>query len=237
MENNMESEKTTSNHSQEQYREVENSFEDKRALKEQIFLAVIFDKLIDAFEDDLYDSGAEEEDVSYFRKKVSHRDQKDILSILSLPKDIRSGLFKRCFSEENSGNNAIDKIISVALDGNKKYGFTLGYHVSDKDIIPSKNGWVITPSEFDDRDEMKMAYYSLDYENFYRKKPAKYVYFVRAETGENSSHKKDTSDRWSRATQLSIVDKVSLIEIDSLVKELYNQELKNATTPSVDDNK
>lgn len=204
-------------------------------MKEQLFLAVIFDKLIDSFEDDLYDAGADEADVVYFRNKVSNKDQEEILGILSLPKDIRGNLFSKAFKESSAGNKAIDSILATAMDGHKKYGFTLGYHVSDKEIVPTKEGWNIHAFEFDDRDEMKMAYYSLDYENFYRKKPAKYIYFVRAETGENSSHRKDTSDRWSRASQLSVVDKVSLSEVDSLVGELYKQALENATTSSVNE--
>jgi hypothetical protein len=195
-------------------------------LKEKIFLSVVFDKLIDTFEDDLYDAGAEEEDIRYFRDKVSHRSQEEILGVLSLPKDIRNNLFHKAFTKEAAGNVAIDSIVSSALDGYHKYGYTLGYHVSDKEIVPTKNGWNISPTEVDDRDDMKMAYYSVDYEHFYRKKPAKYIYFVRAETGENSSHKKDTSSRWSRAVSLSVVDKVPLAEVDELVEKTYKEALK-----------
>ena len=199
-------------------------------LKEEIFLNVIFDKIIDAFEDDLYDTGADEEDVTYFRNKISHRTQEEILGVLSLPKDVRINLFKKAFAETEAGNLAINLILHTAIEGHKKYGYTLGYHVSSKDIQPTKGGWNISATEVDDRDDMKMAYYSLDYEHFYRKKPAKYIYFVRAETGEGSSHKKDTSNRWSRAVSLSIVDRVSLAEVDEIVDETYKEALKKRHT-------
>lgn len=195
-------------------------------LKEEIFLSVVFDKLIDAFEDDLYDAGGEEEDIVYFRNKVSQKNQEEILGVLSLPKDIRTSLFTKAFKEHTSGNLAIDSIISTALAGYQKYGYTLGYHVSDKEIVPTKKGWNIQATEVDDRDDMKMAYYSLDYEHFYRKKPSKYIYFIRAETGDTSSHKKDTSNRWSRAVSLSVVEKVSLLEVDTLVEATYKEALK-----------
>ncbi len=212
----------------EKHLTLEEGTKDPLQLKEKIFLSVVFDKLIDSFEDDLYDAGAEEEDVVYFRNKVSKKSQEEILSILSLPKDVRDNLFLKAFQETDSGNKAIDSILQIAIEGHRRYGYTLGYHVSDKEIVPTKSGWSIHASEFDDRDEMKMAYYSLDYENFYRKKPTKFIYFVRAETGEGSSHKKDTSDRWSRAVQLSIVDKVSLQEVDGLVDQIYKETIKNA---------
>lgn len=208
----------------------ENALESVNTLdfKEKVFLSVIFDKLADTFEDDLYDAGAEDEDVQYFRGKVAHRTQEEILGILSLPMDVRKNLFKKAFVESAAGNSAIDLIISTAISGHAAYGYTLGYHVSDKEIVPTKNGWNIAATEVDDRDDMKMAYYSVDYEHFYRKKPAKYIYFVRAETGENSSHKRDTSSRWSRAVSLSIVDKVSLREIDEEVEEIYKEALKKS---------
>lgn len=196
-------------------------------LKEKIFLSVVFDKLIDTFEDDLYDAGATDEDLHYFRTKVSKFSQEEILGLLSLPKDIRINLFEKAFTN-STGVPPVDTILQTALDGYHKYGFTLGYHVSSKEIVPSAKGWNITASEMDDRDDMKMAYYSVDYEHFYRKKPAKYIYFVRAETGANSSHKRDTSDRWSRAVELSIVDKVSLREVDELVNQIYKEKTKNA---------
>lgn len=195
-------------------------------LREKIFLNVVFDKMIDVFEDDLYDAGADEEDVTYFRNKISHRTQEEILGVLSLPKDVRTILFKKSFAEAEAGNFAIDRILHTAIEGHKKYGYTLGYHVSSKDIQPTKGGWNISATEVDDRDDMKMAYYSLDYEHFYRKKPAKYIYFVRAETGENSSHKKDTSNRWSRAVSLSVVDRVALSEVDEIVDKTYKEALK-----------
>jgi hypothetical protein len=216
-------------------REVLNNSENKdilqgakneREIKERIFLTVIFDELLDAFEDDLYNAGAEEEDVTYFRQKVSSRSQEEILGILSLPKDIRVTLFAKAFKENDSGNKAVDQILSVALTGYRDFGFTLGYHVSQKDIEPGRDGWMIHGTEFDDRDEMKMAYYSVDYNHFYRKKPGKWIYFVRAEMGNKTAHKLDNDNRWSRAPLLSIVDRVLLHEVDDLVNALTKEAMK-----------
>lgn len=192
-------------------------------LRQNIFQTVIFDRLLDLFEYDLYDAGAEEEDVTYFRNKTKNKSQEEILGILSLPKDIRASLFKRAFESTGSGNIAIDQILSTALSGHKDHGFTLGYHVSQKEIKPTKEGWYIHGKEFDDRDEMNMAYYSVDYDHFYRKKPAKYIYFVRAETGGTTAHKTDNDNRWSRAPLLSIVGQVPLQEVDELVGQIFKE--------------
>jgi hypothetical protein len=111
-------------------------------------------------------------------------------------------------------------MVKAILESQVRFGATLGYHVSDKSVEPSGVDWVIQGTELDDRDDMKMAYYSLDYENFYRKKPASQLYFVRAETGERSSHRRDQNGKWGRATQLAIVDQISLREVDGEVSEL-----------------
>jgi hypothetical protein len=75
-----------------------------------------------------------------------------------------------------------------------------------------------------------MAYYSLDFENFYRKNPtAKYLYTVRAEVGDDSSHKKDTSNNWGRASRLSIITELNLHETQEKIQEALNEKNRAAS--------
>lgn len=204
----------------------ENNFKNEKELKEKIFQTIVFDKLESSFEEGLCEAELSNEAVSYFRNKMSTLSDDDILGILSFPKVLRLNLFKKKIELNGDGVEAVDEIVKTFLEASRKYGYRLGYHVSLSDIKETPTKWDIVGTEFDDRDEMKMAYYSVDYDHFYRKKSARWVYFVRAETGASSSHKIDNDSRWSRAPSLSIVDRIPLGEVDELVREKMS-EFKN----------
>lgn len=194
-----------------------------RELKERIFLNIIFDRLFDVYEEDLYDAGYEEEEVARFEERLEQMTDEEIKSVLSLPKEVRRPLFERYRQEIENGSMRVEELVEQIRNDSMRFGFTLGYHVSMREIAPAGGEWSVDGDEIDDRDDMKMAYYSLDFENFYRKKPARYVYFIRAETGERSSHRLDQSNNWSRAPRLSVVARADLREIDETVEQLYKE--------------
>ena len=71
---------------------------------------------------------------------------------------------------------------------------------------------------------MKMAYYSEDYLHRYKKKPGRFLYIVRAETGSRSAHKKDLANRWSRAPLLSVIDECDMKEINREINKAIEKE-------------
>lgn len=196
----------------------------EKELKERFFLALIIDKVFEDYENDMYDADFDEGDVKYFRSTISKMNDDDAKTVLSLPADIRINFFKKFLEKCKNGEFATKDLAKYIINISKERGYTLGYHCSIKNIERRKGQeWKIIGTELDDRDDMKMAYYSVDYENFYRKKPAKYIYLVRAETGSDSAHKLDMDNRWSRAPSLSIVSKVDLHEIDEEIKEHFKK--------------
>ncbi|MDP2815046.1 MAG: hypothetical protein Q8O19_00010, partial [Rectinemataceae bacterium] len=115
-------------------------------------------------------------------------------------------------------------MIDELLERARKYGFTLGFHLSPIDIRPGKDGsWMIKGTEKDHRhDDRAMAYYSTDYSHRYLKKPSRYLYVIRAETGEDTSHYPDNDGTWGHASSLAVIDQV---DMQSLEKEM-DQRLK-----------
>jgi hypothetical protein len=110
-------------------------------------------------------------------------------------------------------------MIQDLLSKSEKYNYTLGYHLSPREIKPDAQGnWVIKGTEKDHRHEdIPMAYYSLDYRNRYREKPSKFLYIVRAEQVEGSGHYQDNNGLWGHAPSLAIVD---VIDLPSIEKEM-----------------
>lgn len=190
---------------------------DKQHLRESIFVSVINEKLLEEFEDALYESEFEEEEVEEFKKNLESYSFEDIKQILSLPYEIRVrrlAVLKKNISEgKMTIAGAIERLKSDAA----KEGYTLGYHVSDAEVIPRKDAktgseaWIIDGKEEDHRDDdLPMAYYSTDLEHMYRKKRARYMYLVRAHTGENSPHRQDNDGAWGRASKLDVIARLDL---------------------------
>ncbi|MEN9852701.1 MAG: hypothetical protein RI996_644 [Candidatus Parcubacteria bacterium] len=112
----------------------------------------------------------------------------------------------------------ISTIVDSVVEINKRNGFTLGFHMSKFDIKPEHKGWVIAGYELDDRDNLPMAYYSLDYTNAFRKRDPNFIYVVRADT-KSDTHKKDLTNNWGRASSLSIIAKLDVADIDKEVEQ------------------
>ena len=75
-----------------------------------------------------------------------------------------------------------------------------------------------------------MAYYSFDYENLYRVKNPNYIYVVSIQENERSGHRKDGNNEWGRAPSLTVIEKINLKEVDEIVQEILNEEIKKAAS-------
>ncbi len=134
-------------------------------------------------------------------------------------------MFEKYHEDIEDRRTSVANAVRDICQKNKKYGFTVGYHLSDHHIPKANNGaWDIKGNEFDDRDNRWMAYYSEDYLNRYKKKSGKYLYVVRAEISPDSSHKRDLSNKWGRASLLSIIDECDMREIEQGINEAIKNE-------------
>ncbi len=192
--------------------------------REAIFRAIILRKLMDEVTDALEEYDYSEEEIARFKhllRNLSQVSEQRVLGVLAIPSELRQGIFGE-FRNELKRGKTIDDLFE-RLDANaQKYGFTIGYHVSNS-LIPRQAQWSIKGSELDDRDNMKMAYYSLDYTNLFRKNRGTYLYIVRAQIGEGTAHKRDLKNNWGRAPELSIIAEFDLVEIEERIKDLIKK--------------
>ena len=196
---------------------------------EQVFSTLINKIIIEEFENDLYEIFEEDEDVEKILDKINAFSDEEQKMILAMPKSIRQKRFE-IMAKKNTRNGLLDTdaFVQELFNNAKENGFTLGYHISKKEIIEEKSDWNIKGTDLDDRDDRFMAYYSLDYKNLFRKKRGEYLYVVRAETGPKSTHKLDNTNNWGRADKLSIIAALPLKELDEKVLKISEQRLKRA---------
>lgn len=221
----------------------ENRSESNRDLeiREAIFQTIILNRLVDNLEESLEESNFSDEEIKQFAEILPAYSAEDLSGIVAVPYELRSRVFSQYRSRINSGEMSISAMIAEMSENAKKYGFTIGYHRSGIDIQPEtlKNNsdtstWSIKGVELDDRDNIKMAYYSLDYQNIYRKRSGNYLYVIRAEIGEDTSHKRDQSNNWGRAPMLSVIDQFDFNELESQVESLKNKSASEKNKKAVD---
>lgn len=195
--------------------------------KEAIFETIVINDIISAFINDLEDAEADEDTVKEFTEELSNLSEVDIKGVLSMPKELRMRNFPQFVKDIEDGKTTPQTIIQKLAEQARTYGYTLGYHATNSKIIPQDSTWTINGTEVDDRDDRAMAYYSETYEDIFRADRRKFLYIVRSIIGENTDHRRDTSNNWGRAATLSIVDEIDLQKTDELVEEIYNKEIKN----------
>lgn len=192
--------------------------------REYHFRAIIQEHLVDTFRESLEEAGFAKDEIERFAVTLAELPDGDAEKVLALPFQLREKLLAR-YHEKGM---APPDIVQDILQKNRKHGFALGYHLA-KSFIPKKGKegsqeWTINGTELDDRDDMRMAYYSEDYLNRYKKNAGRYLYIVRAEIGENSSHKRDLKNRWGRAPFLSVIDEYDLEDIEREVDTALKKE-------------
>lgn len=200
--------------------------------KEFVFETLIINEIINAFISDLEEFGFEKEEIEDFLKEIDKHDEESIKGILAMPRELRERNFPKYKQDLDDRKTTIKNIVKQLKNIADKNGYTLGYHTSKSDILPNGSSWEVKGMELDDRDDRPMAYYSLDYKNIYRIDRGNNLYVVRAKTGQDTEHKRDTSNNWGRADSLSIIHKINLTDldekIDSKLKELESKRLKDA---------
>ena len=204
-------------------------------VKEAIFTSIVLNELIENIQEAMDSSDYSEEEIGLFKESLNSLSSEDIKGIIAIPMELRERVFNNFRAKLDAGGFTPEMMVQNLHARAKEMGYTLGYHLSNKDIVPEKISrvpnevtWSVNPSELDDRDDMQMAYYSLDYKNLFRKRSGRYLYVIRAEIGEGTPHKRDQSNNWGRAQKLSIVEKFDMSdldkEIDTVYKETHNQE-------------
>ena len=197
-------------------------------IREYFFVRAVNESIIDDFVEDLENIISDDEFIKNVLDTINGYTIDEQKQILALPKSIREKRFLFVYNDiyKTSGKHNAEDFVKSLLDDAKQNGFTIGYHVSPRVIVPENNDWYVRGTDMDDRDNMKMAYYSLDYKNLFRKNRGDFLYIIRAEAGKNSSHKKDNSNNWGRANALSIVSAVNLGEIYQKVENMIILENK-----------
>jgi hypothetical protein len=191
--------------------------------KEMVFDTLIKNEILNSFTDDLEDAGFDEEEIIEFQNELAKLKENEINGALSLPKELRKRNFPKFKQELDEVKTTVPQIIELLKQRAIQGGYTLGYHTSKSDILEENGEWKIKGTELDDRDNRMMAYYSLDYSNIYRVDRGSKLYVVRAEVGESTSHKRDTSNNWGRADSLPIIHKIDLTKIDEEVEDIIKQ--------------
>jgi hypothetical protein len=193
--------------------------------KEHIFDVLVINEIISAFSDDLLDAGFEKEEVDKIEKEIESYSEQDIKGILSLPKELRLRKFPEYLKDIENGKKTFQDMVVDLTSIAKRNSYTLGFHATNNEIFSNGNEWEITGTELDDRDNMSMAYYSLDYRNIFRAHRFKWLYIIRAQTEEGSTHKRDTSNNWGRAPSLPIIHEINLVRLDEQVEEIYREQM------------
>jgi hypothetical protein len=208
---------------------------EKEELFEQIFNNIVNNRILEDFQEDietaLDELDLDTDNIEDAQEALNFFNPEEQKQVLSLPASIRISRFKNILPKIRDKNGKIDFVVffNSLLAESKKLGSTLGYHISPKNINRQEGqDWCIQASDFDDRDNQKMAYYSMDYLNLYRKKQGNFLYVVRAETGQGSSHRQDNDGKWGRASRLSIISCIPLDDLDREVNQNYEQRYKKA---------
>jgi hypothetical protein len=192
--------------------------------KDHIFDILVMNEIVSAFSDDLADAGFEDYQIKEFEKQIESLEEEQIKSVLATPRELRVRNFPKYFELVNSGSKTIEDIVKEITQHAQRKSYTLGYHVSNSEILRNGDEWVVNGKEVDDRDDRAMAYYSLDYANIFKTHRCKFLYVIRAQTGEDTDHKRDTSNNWGRASTLPIVHQLDLLKINEQVEEVYRSE-------------
>lgn len=204
--------------------------------REFAFDSLVQSALLESMRSSLEESEFEPEEIEELATALAQLSTEDQKMVLAIPFELRERLFKKYRDAIDAKKTTPKEMVLDILEKNKKYGFTLGYHLSSKQIQKTiaQDGalaWTIKGSEIDDRDNgpdttnnnVRMAYYSEDYLNRYKKKPGNYLYVVRAEIGESSSHKRDGRNHWGRAPSLSIIAELDMRDIEQQIDAIMKE--------------
>jgi hypothetical protein len=217
--------------------------EEKLQLREHFFHEIIASKIVDTYESEMAAIGFNTEQINEFREKILSISVSDREALYAFPWELKQRALPAFLKKVNDGVESIDSMTTKIIDASKQKHRKIAYHASKENIIPKKEqshgqlveSWVVYGKEKDHRDnDLPMAYYSFDYENLYRVKNPNYIYIVSIQQSESSGHRKDGNNEWGRAPSLTVIEKIDLKEVDGMVKQLVNDEIKKTPMNSED---
>lgn len=199
----------------------EKRLRDREALNETIFSQLVAVKVLEHFHDDLYETDLPEENIEEIVNTFEALTDENKRRVLAIPAQLRKKQFERYAEIIKEGKMTPSGVVLDILEKASKNGFSIGFHLSPRDIRPKDDGsWVIKGTEKDHRhNDIPMAYYSYDYAHRYVKKPVQFMYVVRSEDGPTSSHYRDNDGSWGHAPSLSIIDKIDMQELEKEMAE------------------
>lgn len=200
------------------------SNDERGAQRERIFRELVLSQMFDSMHESLENIDFSESDIDEFARALKGLSEEDRFIVLAIPFELKERFLGGYHKKIEGGQISATEMVTDILQKNKQYGFTIGYHLSDHQIPKEGKVWNIKGTEFDDRDEMPMAYYSEDYLNRYKKKSAKFLYTIRADFHPNGSHKRDLNNHWGRATSLSVIDEYNMQQIEREIDEQIGKE-------------
>lgn len=197
----------------------------KEKLRDRLFEQLIAARVLDSFIDDLVNSNFPEDALQQFEREFALLPEHAKAAVLAIPAQLRPIQFSRYAQKIESGEMSGTQVLHDILNVAKARGYTLGFHLSLYDITKEKDGsWMVKGTEPDHRhNDMPMAYYSRDYSHRYKMKRVQYLYVIRAEIGENTSHFQDNDGSWGHASSLSIVEKIDMPEIERELNRKFNE--------------
>ena len=190
--------------------------------KDHLFHEYAKQALVEDFASSLGDY-LEPEDVDTFLGVLMSHSDEEIISVLSLPKELRERWFDSVERSVSSGT-PVEEVAEEVTNKFAKAGFGIGFHTSPNDIKPNPEtgAWFIKGTEADHRDDdLVRAYYSSQYRHLYKKQNSKYIYVVRTDPDYK------TDKNWSRASNLSVVMRIPLHSTINFVEST----VRNRKTP------
>jgi hypothetical protein len=194
----------------ENFEQEEKYSNEKIVDPEGAFEALVFNTLIEDYKNDLKEAGFSDEDVFDFLMIVTSYKHEDRSKILSIPFELRKRQFIGFFNRFANKEIDMKDVVKEIYETSEEFSFGLGFHTTPYEIKKGfdKRGnqtWNVEGSENDHRDDdLRMAYYSRDFENIYTQKTFEHIYIIRAK----EEHKNDT--KWYRAPTLPIISGIDM---------------------------
>lgn len=221
--------------------DLTNKVEELQA-REAVFKSFIESRLYKVFEDSLMENEYTSEEIDEIRGRLNDFSIEEKKRMLSLAYENRDRILRtykqRIDKKEVGAGTLVDALEKLATH----FGAEVAFHCSNENILPKTekkftgqtveniNSWEIVGTEMDHRyNDMKMAYFSFDYEHLYRVKNPKYIYLVRVKTQKGSGYHTDIGNNWGTAQNLDIIDKIDIAAIDQFMDKIIG-EYKNIET-------
>ncbi len=160
----------------------------REGIRNQIFDQLVAGHVLETFHDDIVEADISEEAYGEISATFAQLSEENKRAVLAIPAALRTKTFAKYAKRLQTGELDGTGVVLDILDVSKRNGFTIGFHLSPYDVKHDKDGdWKIRGTEKDHRhNDLPMAYYSLDYAHRYLKKPAQFLYVIRAGRKERS---------------------------------------------------